>query len=923
MANFGDDKNILKKENKEKENNTTAAKDREEKLKIIRDKQNDERQRKLEELKAQALAAQKFREQKEEERKRRIEDLKSKENDRRYQVEERKKAICEAERERREYILKRNQEREARIDYKRKNERSSIIFAFGSSTPRLLNSIESNVSPSAFWNHRRATSITNVALTSNLTRRSSERDISDGPKKRATSASGLDRKNEDEADTSHNSNRSVCRRKTDLMPTVPNTRDRSFYGSRSSLGSLTPRSPGLRSGEVTPGGSIGINGSRPGSAMSSSICANVISRRTLPRKPRPVSIAGTGVTVSGETVDSPRDKLDRPPLPRTLVKTSSMTKSPARSLENGKTPDKKTTAPKTPRPSSSKSQTTTHSSSSNVVATATTNNKTKTPPAAADVTPIPATLPAAQKTAGPAETNGAVVDRTAQQIIENSQDTEEIVLVLGDDVQNSTTATLHENEEVSSQLQSNITTAELEAEAPQQVVLNKEEVIQQQQQQQQEPLPENDEPQPVEESLTPVALVAPIAPVVVTASEPSIMTQSLNPIENMADMSASFMAKNRINTEEQAKAALAERRRLAREEAERQAELERIRIEEEEQLAIQKQLEEEEEQRRLEEEATRLAQLQRKVEEERLAQAIEEAQKREEEEKQKREEENRLKIEREEQERKAREEAEKQRIETAERLKKEEKEREERRKRVEAIMARTRAKGGNGNSKTNNDSQNNDQSATPTKTNMQQQEDATLNNDSSNSDVEVKNNGVQLQSAANTGDDDDETTSTTTTVQIDEQSNIEIVNIKPNKDSKIEYENSVTEKENSLLGSFDANNHIVIVDKQHQQQQNVAIVAPPSPQENGKANNLNSADFIIENKNGHQGYSITNIMNTKETTAIDGITDIIKDQLIDFNSSPNSIEEFNNKSNNNNNTSTTTTTLVTSDSQENRDLPYV
>lgn len=59
-----------------------------------------------------------------------------------------------------------------------------------------------------------------------------------------------------------------------------------------------------------------------------------------------------------------------------------------------------------------------------------------------------------------------------------------------------------------------------------------------------------------------------------------------------------------------------------------------------------------------------------------------------------REEEERQRIEREEQERKAREEAEKQKIEMAERLKKEEKEREERRKRVEAIMSRTRAKGG-------------------------------------------------------------------------------------------------------------------------------------------------------------------------------------------------------------------------------------
>lgn len=59
-----------------------------------------------------------------------------------------------------------------------------------------------------------------------------------------------------------------------------------------------------------------------------------------------------------------------------------------------------------------------------------------------------------------------------------------------------------------------------------------------------------------------------------------------------------------------------------------------------------------------------------------------------------REEEERQKVEREEQEQKAREEAEKLKQEVAERLKKEEKEREERRKRVEAIMSRTRAKGG-------------------------------------------------------------------------------------------------------------------------------------------------------------------------------------------------------------------------------------
>lgn len=86
----------------------TASKDREEKLKYARDRQNEERQRKIEELRAQAEAAQKYREQKEEERRRRIEEIRVRDTEKRHQVEERKKAIIEAEKERREYILKKN-----------------------------------------------------------------------------------------------------------------------------------------------------------------------------------------------------------------------------------------------------------------------------------------------------------------------------------------------------------------------------------------------------------------------------------------------------------------------------------------------------------------------------------------------------------------------------------------------------------------------------------------------------------------------------------------------------------------------------------------------------------------------------------------------------------------------------------------------
>lgn len=46
-----------------------------------------------------------------------------------------------------------------------------------------------------YWGHRRSTSISNVSYANGapLSRRSSERELSDAPKKRATSAGGLDR----------------------------------------------------------------------------------------------------------------------------------------------------------------------------------------------------------------------------------------------------------------------------------------------------------------------------------------------------------------------------------------------------------------------------------------------------------------------------------------------------------------------------------------------------------------------------------------------------------------------------------------------------------------------------------------------------------------------------------------------------------
>lgn len=99
-------------------------------------------------------------------------------------------------------------------------------------------------------------------------------------------------------------------------------------------------------------------------------------------------------------------------------------------------------------------------------------------------------------------------------------------------------------------------------------------------------------------------------------------TRELSAERQDNEMTASMIAR-KITTEEQAKAALAEKRRIMREEAERQAELERQRLEAERQAELQRQAEEEEIQRKFEEETLRLAEEQKKAEEQRLLQAIE------------------------------------------------------------------------------------------------------------------------------------------------------------------------------------------------------------------------------------------------------------------------------------------------------------
>ncbi|XP_071863974.1 uncharacterized protein isoform X21 [Bombus fervidus] len=567
---------------------TGSAKDVD-RAKLVRERQNEERQRKLEELRQQALAAQRFREQREEERRRRIDELKSRDNDRRNQVGERKRAICEAERERREAILRKNQEREARIEAKKKNERSHIVFAFGSSTPRMLEPADTG--GSTFWGTRRATSTTNVMMFSAaqpLTRRSSEREL-DGSKKRATSAGGLDRK----------------------------------------------PGEGIRSGEVTPN-----SPSRPHSSMSQQSASSVGSsnvnlrpRTAAPRRPRPASIAGTGVSVTERhnLVSEPKSTKDsKPPLPK--VHSTPKKSSTPKATEIKKPTEKLVKSAKA------------------------------SPRITPKVTPLQS----------PGAENAPLIRGSTGEIIK-SEVKEDIKL---DDKyeEKKDQGTEKTQQEISAAEQGN-------EEMKKSVVIEQSNSISKQTKDETNLNQENQST--VRSQETP------------KAAKKEAEAKSENNVEEQVDMSASMIAKIRITTEEEAKAAIAERRRLAREQAEREAELERQRQEEEARLEAERLRAEEEEQRRLEEETLRLANEAREAEEQRLRLAIEEAKRREEEDRRRREEEARQKQEKEEAERKAREEAERQRIEMAERLKREEEERLARRKRVEAIMLRTRGKNQN------------------------------------------------------------------------------------------------------------------------------------------------------------------------------------------------------------------------------------
>ncbi|XP_034655521.1 ensconsin isoform X6 [Drosophila subobscura] len=957
------------------EDDSQVSKDREEKLKYARDRQNEERQKKIEELRSQAEAAQRYREQKEEERRRRIEDMRVRDTEKRHQVEERKKAIIEAEKERREYILKKNQERESRIEVK-KRDRNSIGFAFGSSTPRLLDvpADYGLVSPSAFWGQRRSTSISNVAGAS-LTRRSSERELADsGAKKRASSSTDrhdgraysmnrldqlaqpirrngehvraiLERERRESelemldetaslggvgrrihaagstarsrragsAGSGSSSATGIMSRSMTHLAGGQRDRDRGKYSlgggistSFRPLGSAGHRDSSSRSGNATPGGHF--NNSRPGSAMSTSTnmsTSGLVPRRpaTAPRKPRPASIAGTGMSleeinklkkdhkppVKTSTAASPSAQTT-PKRTANLMSTSLIVTSSSSRLNSAekKTPSKR--EPLVPKAASASKALSSRTASSERISRVSREPKTKDTSAmsrsmiVASSSSTSTTTTTKVATAAPASAPAPAVQNGVAKEVEKT--TAEVpvptnVPAPAPAVSKAEKEALNsvKTEEVSRQEEEQNVLVQVQVQ-PESLVtsVNVEEKVDEGTEK--EELPR----QPLEPQ------AAPKKPS--RSKENSEVRELTPPAANAGGdgtdlMTASMMAK-KITTEEQAKAALAERRRLAREEAERQAELERQRLEAERLAEIKAQEEEAERQRLFEEESTRLAEEQRRGEEERLRKAIEEAQQREEEEQRKREEEEKQRVEREEAEKKAKEEAEKQRIEVAERLKREEKEREERRKRVEAIMSRTRKAGA---------------AATPSKESNDKAAPAAATETAPADGSSSSDNNSVSGSSNNSAGGSPSTAMATVEVAASEAT--------PNSQQAM-YEQSVLDKENSLINSFST----MIIDEnaknlqqQHQQVSNGKLLA-----DFDGSSNTTTTPAVANGNGGH----FENVNNKNDINLLQDAVAPVATQLIDL-----SIESQDLHLNNNNSLLTSTaatTTLVTADSHENKDI---
>ena len=129
-------------------------------------------------------------------------ESRAKEQEKRSQIEERRKALEKADRERREALMQRNIERGERLENRRKSQSNTLTFAFGSSTPRMV-----DPKPDVEGGAKRSASSINVhgnLMTQSMyVRRSAERETSEGrlksSGKKSSSVYGLDKSGDGES----------------------------------------------------------------------------------------------------------------------------------------------------------------------------------------------------------------------------------------------------------------------------------------------------------------------------------------------------------------------------------------------------------------------------------------------------------------------------------------------------------------------------------------------------------------------------------------------------------------------------------------------------------------------------------------------------------------------------------------------------
>ncbi|XP_046972081.1 MAP7 domain-containing protein 2-like [Vanessa cardui] len=619
---------------------------------LARERREAEQRKRLDELRAHAAAAQAQREKRDEDRRRRQAEQRAKDDDRRLQVEERKRAIWEASISRREALLQRERDRTERLERARAARSAPRpAFAFGSSTPRLLEPVDS---AGFFWAARSTNPIDQMNFFESLAASTTNVMFASAPLTRRASALQLDTSDTDNKDEPDRSPQpiwsSVARRRTDLVPTLPARPGRAYSMTR--LDKIPPQRPihsaspsmhhlnrsQTRSGDTTPG-------SRPGSAMSST--AVVRRASSAPRKPRPASIAGTGVNTP-RGGDAGAD-----------TGASSAATTPSVSRDASAVHVRAASTPRRPRPLSLHAR---HAGPLGPGEGKPPLHRKPKPSKDHDKSSGKSLSASPGRTLSPSPAKERARDAADENVI--TQPVSDKCQVSALEVTQKLEALQIGDRQQSSEIKENIMNRP-ETNNEQKVQHNKAEEkhidVQKPEREREDKKEEKREKEPSQEK-----------------TDDNEMTAS--------------MTARRITTEEEAKAALAERRRRAREELERQAELERQRLQREAEEEAERQRLEEERQKREEEEARELAALQRKMEEEKLRKAIEMQQQleREESERRAREEEERRARAREEGERRrAADEAERARREEAER---DERERLLRKQRVEAIMARTRLK---------------------------------------------------------------------------------------------------------------------------------------------------------------------------------------------------------------------------------------